>query len=140
MLSHHQNRNTWKWEGRSPQNPKIKNAIKVKCPCNPKTLNLIYFTNRTLLGKTKHTTSIKTLENGGYITSKLSNFIMINLKHRHLSGPPKISYPLYVTNVAWLGKKNTPWWSQPSKMGGRSPQNSPKKTQTWWGHTLNPKP
>jgi hypothetical protein len=42
-----------------------KNTIKSKCPCNPKTLNLLYLPNPTFLGKIKHTTSFKTLENGG---------------------------------------------------------------------------
>jgi hypothetical protein len=49
----------------SPQNPRIKSAIKLKQPYNLKTLNLIYLLNFTLLGKNKHTTSIRTLENGG---------------------------------------------------------------------------
>jgi len=51
--------------GTSPPNPKIKNAIRSKRPCNPKTLNLLYLPNPTLLSKTKHTISFRTLENGG---------------------------------------------------------------------------
>jgi hypothetical protein len=36
-----------------------------KCPCNPKTPNLQYLTNLTLLGKNNSTINIKTFENGG---------------------------------------------------------------------------
>ncbi len=51
--------------GRSSPNPKNKTVIGSKCPCNPKTPNLPYLENLTLLGKNNSTTSIKTLENGG---------------------------------------------------------------------------
>ncbi len=69
--------------GRSPQNPKKKLnfggdthvtlnpkpkkkiAIGSKCPCNPKTPNLQYLPNPTLLDKNNSTNSFKTLENGG---------------------------------------------------------------------------
>jgi len=54
-----------KMGGGSPQNPKKKIIIKSKCPCNPKTRNLEYLMNHTLLGENKPTTSIRTLENGG---------------------------------------------------------------------------
>ncbi len=54
-----------KMGGRSLQNPKKKTIMNSKCPCNPKTQNLEYLTNHTLLGENKPTTSIRTLENVG---------------------------------------------------------------------------
>jgi hypothetical protein len=62
---HHWIHNTSKWGGRSSPNPPKKTAIGPKCPCNPKTPNLPYLENPTLLGKNNSTTSIRTLENGG---------------------------------------------------------------------------
>jgi hypothetical protein len=35
------------------------------------TVNPLYLTNHKLLGENKHITSIKTFENGGYVTLKL---------------------------------------------------------------------
>ncbi len=64
-FSDHWIQNTWKWGGRSSLNPKRKTAIGSKCPCNPKTRNLLYLPNPTLFGKNNSTTSFKTLENGG---------------------------------------------------------------------------
>jgi hypothetical protein len=51
--------------GRSFQNPKNKTTIGSKCPCKPKTPNLQYLPNPTLLGNNNPTNSFKTLENGG---------------------------------------------------------------------------
>jgi len=49
----------------SPPNPQKKTAMKSKCPCNPKTLNLLYLANPKFLGKNNSTTGFKTLGNGG---------------------------------------------------------------------------
>jgi hypothetical protein len=50
---------------RSSPNLKKKIAIGPKCPSNPKTPNLPYLQNLTLLGTNNSTNSFKTLENGG---------------------------------------------------------------------------
>jgi len=42
-----------------------KTTIGSKCPCNPKTPNLQYLPNPTLLSNNNPTNSFKTLENGG---------------------------------------------------------------------------
>jgi hypothetical protein len=54
-----------KMGGRSSPNPKKKIAIGSKCPCNPKTPNLLYLANPPLNTKNNFTISFKTLENGG---------------------------------------------------------------------------
>jgi hypothetical protein len=88
---------------------KLSNFITI----NPKFLHLsgpckisypLYFTNNEQLGNNKHTASIKTLENGVAHHVKTFKFYKNNPKRLHLSNPPKISYPLYLTNNEQLEK------------------------------------
>jgi hypothetical protein len=88
---------------------KLSNFITI----NPKFLHLfdplkisypLYLTNNEQLGKNKHTTNIGTLENGVTHHLKTFKFYKNNSKRLYLTDPPKISYPLYLTNNEQLRK------------------------------------
>ncbi len=111
-------------------------------PMQSKNPNLQYPTNPTFSGKNNSTINIRTFEKGGVGHFNLSNFIIINLKCFHLSGPLEISYPQYLPNGDRLGKKMHHGDQNLQKWWGRSPQNL-KKKPNFGGNThvtLNLKP
>jgi hypothetical protein len=77
----------------------LSNRLKISYP--------LYLTNNEQLRKNKHTTSIRTLENGVAHHLKTFKFYKNNFNRLHLSDPLKISYPLYLTNNEQLKKKHT---------------------------------
>jgi hypothetical protein len=78
---------------------------------------------------------------GGYVTSKLSTCIIINLLCPHLSGPPEISHPPYLPNGDRLREFYYTIGFRTLENGGVSHfKTQKKKTQFWWEHPLNPKP
>jgi hypothetical protein len=72
---------------------------------------------------------------------KLSNSSIINLSCPHLSGPPEISYPIYLPNGDRLRKFYNTIAFITFENGGIGHFKTPqKKPQFWWEHTCNPKP
>ncbi len=53
--------------------------------------------------------------------------------------PPKISYPLYLTNGEQLGKNKHTMIIRILENRGVSHLKAPKKIQIWWGHTCKPR-
>jgi hypothetical protein len=80
---------------------------------------------------------------GGYVTSKLSTHIIINLSCPHLSGPPEISHPPYLSNGDRLKKFYCTIGFKTLENGGVGHFKTQKKKPNFGGDThvtLNPKP
>jgi hypothetical protein len=74
---------------------------------------------------------------------KLSNFLIINPSCPHLSDPPEISYPPYLSNGDKLGKFYCTIGFRTLENGGVGHLKTPKKKPNFGGDThvtLNPKP
>ncbi len=75
---------------------------------------------------------------GGLVTLKVSNCLIINPSCPHLSGPPEISYPPYLSNDDRLGKYYYTIGFKTLENGGVGHIKTPKKKPNFDGNTPKP--